>query len=171
MIIELYCAGACRDNGKPTQLAGGGVVLRAHDDKDVKERNFSYGFGNSTANLADVQAVRLALASIAPQYRRHKAILHIISNYVLSMLAKDGPGFKREPVKNSEEISDLRRRIGRYSDLEVIHAKADDPLIKRAKDLAKRGLDTQQNTDSKTLSVMIGGSNGGRFGSTPPKAT
>ena len=88
MRFDIYRSSICKDNGKPTQLAACGILIVYTDETYSKKRGYGYGLGNSTKNLADVQSVRLALASIASKYRHIQTFLHISNPYVTSMLEK-----------------------------------------------------------------------------------
>ena len=138
MKIDLYCVGMCRDDGEPTQLAGCGIVVASTDDHNrTKYRTFKYALGNSTQDLADLQAVRLALSSVKSAFRDSTTILHTDSPYAARML---------EPVFCGHiEITEIRKWYGYYDDISVVVEDPDDILLPQkshdsmvqAKDLAK----------------------------------
>lgn len=158
MKIDLYCVGMCRDDGEPTQLAGCGIVVASTDDHNrTKYRTFKYALGNSTQDLADLQAVRLALSSVKSAFRDSTVVLHTDSPYAARML---------EPVETltsmygyGSEVTEVRRWYGYYDDISVVVEDPDDVLLPQkshdsmvqAKDLAKMGLATQEHSDSGTL--------------------
>ena len=152
MKIEIYCASASRDNGKPTQMAGCGIVLVASDDhRQSKRRTMSFALSSSTVNLADIQVIRLALCSILPAYRKSKIILYTTSKYVADLLHYDGDVYAMNPTKNTKEVDDMRRLVRSHNDISLILEceECDDYIV--AKRLAKYSLDSQNNTDSGTL--------------------
>lgn len=152
MKIDFYCVGMCQDNGKPTQIAGCGVVIVFTDDHDrTKFRTFKYGLGNSTQNLADLQAVRLALSSVRPAFRGGETVLHVNSSYVTRMMEREGKAFLSNPQKNSREVTEVRRWYSFYSNISVVVENPDDDNMMQAKDLAEIGLATQEHSDSGTL--------------------
>jgi ribonuclease HI len=142
----------CRDNGKPTQIAGCGVVVVFTDDHNRTQfRTYKYGLGNSTQNLADLQAVRLALASVRPAFRGGEAILHVNSSYVLRVMEREGKAFIVNPKKNVREVTEVRKWYGFYNDISVVMENPNDDNMMQAKDLAEMGLATQEHSDSGTL--------------------
>lgn len=152
MKIDLYCVGMCRDNGKPTQLAGCGVVVVFTDDHSrTSFRSFKWALGNSTQNLADLQAARLALASVKSAFRGATSILHTNSSYVLRMLERDGKAFVVNPKKNTAEVEEVRKWFGFYNDIAAIVENPNDDNMVQARDLAEMALNTQEHSDSGTL--------------------
>jgi ribonuclease HI len=157
MRIDLVCAGACRDNGKPTQIAGCGVIVRFVDEHErVQSRQFGWALGGSTSNLADIMAARLALSSVLPQFRGNHTALHISNMYVFDLLVGE-----KNPRKNKEEVSELRRWFGYYKDITIILYNKfnaggdvmDTETIARVQELAKRALESQEHYDSGTVGV------------------
>ncbi len=158
MKVDLYVVGACRDNGKPTQIAGCGIVLVFTDEHGrTSFRSSQYGLGNSTQNLADVQATRLALASVRAAHRGTPAVLHISSNYVSRMLECEGKAFIASPSKNVVEVREMRRWFSYYSDILVIVENPNDDHMAQAKDQAEISLSTQTHSDSGTLQSFESG--------------
>lgn len=163
MRIELVVAGSCLDNGKPTQIAGCGVIVRFIDEHQrLQYREFGWALGGSTANLADLMAARLALSSVLPQFRGNHTALHTSSKYLFEMLIKESKyTYKVNPRKNKKEVEELRRWFGYYKDISVImynrHNLGDDVIgtdvISRVQDLAKRALESQEHYDSGTVGV------------------
>lgn len=152
MKIDLVCAGACRDNGKPTQIAGCGVIIILTDDYDrVQSREFGWALGNSSSNLANIQAARLGLSSVLPQFRGNETLLHMSSKFVVDLLKTE-----IVPKKNIDEISELRRWFSYYPEI-VAHTFNDGHIdvetIKRVKDLAKTALERQEHFDSGTVGL------------------
>jgi len=163
MRLDLVCAAASRDNGKPTQLAGCGVIVRLTDShKRVQTREFGWALGGSTANLAEIMAARLALSSVLPQFRGYTARLFISSRYVDDLLKMDGQHFVVSPSKNKQEVEELRRWYGYYKDIAVYrynrYTDRSDvgvlaECIVRAKELANRALESQEHFDSGTTGL------------------
>jgi|10_taG_2_1085330.scaffolds.fasta_scaffold00790_10 hypothetical protein len=159
MRVDLVCAGACQDDGLPTQIAGCGIIIRLIDDHDrVQSREFGWALGGSTANLADVQAVRLALSSVLPQFRGYPTILYVNSNYVFNLLEKENKHtFKATSKKNKSEIEEMRRWFGYYKSISMVkynqHADMDVEILTRTIQLAQDALESQQHHDSGTIGL------------------
>lgn len=151
MKVDLYVVGVCQNNGQPTQIAGGGVVL-VFTDKHGRAsfRSYKYALGNSTQNLADLQVARLALASIRSSHRGTSAVLHIGSNYVERMLEREGKAFVSKPSKNEKAVTEMRRWFLDYGDITVIIENPNDDNMLQAKDQADIALATQTHSDSGT---------------------
>lgn len=149
MNIDMYCVGFCRDNGKPTQIASCGIVIIATDGVATKSREFGYALGNSTANMAEIQSIRLALASVAPAHRGSRVAVHTTSKYALKMLEQQADGtFASTPSKNVDIINEMRKWLGYYRDIELVMEIADVPELLRAKELARSAVEHQENYDS-----------------------
>lgn len=168
MKFDIYTVGVCQNDGHPTQIAGCGVVMVFTDDYDrVSFRSANYGLGNSTQNLADIQAIRLALASVRALHRSVPTVLHTNSHYVnmvlecfsddISQSAPEqltGKDFVVKPTKNVDAIAEMRRWFSYYNEITVVVEDLDDPLIPnmtQAKDQADIALVTQMRSDSGTL--------------------
>ena len=152
MKIDFYCVGVCQNDGEPTQLAGCGIVVVLTDDHNrTKFRTFKYALGNSTQKLADLQAVRLALASVRSSFRSGNAHLHIDSTYVARILEKSGKAFIESLSEYKREAQEVRQWFGYYSRILVIVENQNDENMLQAKDLANIGLATQEHSDSGTL--------------------
>lgn len=149
MRTDFYCVSVCRDDGQPTQIAGCGVVVVFTDDQNrVQSRAFSYGLGNSSQDLADLQAVRLALASIKSSFRSDTSVLHTSSDYVIQVMCHQGGS-----QENTREIVEARKWFGFYGNVSVAKEDSNHALMMRARSLAKMGLDTQERSDSGTECV------------------
>lgn len=152
MKFDLYSVGLCRDNGQPTQIAGCGVILVYTDNHNrVSFRSAKYGLGYSTQNMANLQAARLALASVKSHYRDQSTVLHTNSEYVARMLKRDGQNFVMSPAKNAEIVEEMRRWFSYYKNISVIVENQNDEHMLQAKDLAEVGLATQIRSDSGTM--------------------
>lgn len=150
MKIDFYCVGMCRDDGEPTQIAGCGIVIVFTDDHNrVKFRSFQYGLGNSSQNLADLQAIRLALSSVTSMFRSGRADVHTDSPYAAQMLERDGKAFVVDSDVN--EVIEARRWYGYYGDITVVVEDPQDDSMVQARDLAEIALATQEHSDSGTL--------------------
>lgn len=146
MKFDVYCAGACRDEGELSQLGACGYVLVMTDSRGSRLREFGFALGGSDSGLAEAQAVRLALASIAPAHRSSAMVIHTTYPPVAEMLSSDGPG-PDEPMA----VKDLRRFLGFYPAVEVVLEAEPSPHLVRARQLAKLGVETQKDFDSGTL--------------------
>ncbi len=150
MKINAYCAGASKGSGL-TVLGGAGVVLVFTDDHNrSRQREFHFALGGSDQELAEVQAVRLALAAVSPPYRGAKAVLHVESPTLAEGLTRT------LGINLNEPTQEARRWYGYYKDIEVtVHSEPHGPLL-RAVGLAKMGRDTQRDFDSLTTGVKNG---------------
>lgn len=149
MRFEIYCAGASRDDGLISQMGGCGVVLVAVDNHGrVQSREFSFGLGGSPKLLADIQSVRLALASIIPPMRSNKCLLYLDNPDVASFLTTSTImlGFR-------EQIGELKRWFSYYKDISVNLLVGPNQYLNKAKELAQNGLTKQTNTDSRTFAL------------------
>ena len=157
MKFDIYTVGICQNDGHPTQIAGCGIVLVFTDDYDrISFRSMNYGLGGSTQDLADIQAVRFALASVRALHRSVTTILHTNSHYVNMILERgdDGSSFIVEPTKHVNAIAEMRRWFSYYDEIIVVVEDPDDPLanyMTQAKDQADIALATQTRSDSGTL--------------------
>jgi hypothetical protein len=149
MKLDLYCVGVCHDDGEPTQIAGCGMVIIFTDDYGrIRARSFGYGLGNSNQNLADLQAARLALASVKPAFRGGISVLHTTNQYVVKMLDRNlSPVLRR----NDREIQETRRWYSYYNNITTVLEDHNNSNITQARDLAEIGLTTQERSDSGTL--------------------
>lgn len=148
MKIDVYCAGKCRDNGLPTQIASCGIIVVFTDDQNQSRfREFSYGLGGSTLNLANMQAIRLGLASVQSAFRANETTIYTSSAYAAKMMNPDV-----KPSVNKEIVEEMRKWASYYQNLAIVVDK-DNPIVVRAKDLADVALATQINTDSGTKEV------------------
>lgn len=146
MNIAIYCIGAARDEGTLSQIGGCGVVLVAVDEYSrVQSREFSFGLANSNRVLSEIQACRLAFASIIPRFRSGNVTLFIECPDVAEFLTSDVTlvGFK-------DQILDLRKWRKYYKNLSVNVVTGSNQRLDRARELANLGLKSQNNTDSKT---------------------
>jgi len=153
MKIDFYCVGICRDDGKPTQLAGCGIVIVFTDDQNkTKFRSSKYGLGNSTQNLADLQTVRLALASVKSSFRGvESTIIHTSSPHAAKMLEREGKAFVAGISENTHVVDEIRKWFGFYSNISIIVENPNDDNMIQAKDFADIALVTQEHSDSGTL--------------------
>lgn len=151
MKFDLYCAGLCRDNGKLSQIAGAGIVLVNEDVDQVRRRELGFPLGSSNTYLAEIQAVRLALASIKPGMRHHPTVIHAVGQYAARLLATRDHEYVVKPSKNVEEIGELRKWYSFYPKIQVVKADKAAVEVIRARELAKVALETQEEYDSQTM--------------------
>lgn len=145
MKFDIYCAGTCRDEGEFAQVGACGYVLAMTDQRGIRLREFGFALGGSDTALAEVQAVRLALASIAPAYRTSVAVIHTTCPLVAETLSSDA-----DP-SDPKTVRDLRRFFGFYPAAEVVLETEPSPYLVRARQLAKLGVETQKDFDSGTF--------------------
>ena len=75
MKITAYCAAVTHKEDRCK--SGCGIVLIAENDDQECKRSLSFGLSGSNENLANIQAIRLTLASIKIQYRREQFTIFI----------------------------------------------------------------------------------------------
>lgn len=154
--IDLYAISICQNNGQPTQISGGGTVMVFTDEHGrASFRSSKYAFGNSTQNLADLQIVRLILASVRSAHRGVSTTLHVGSTYVKQMLEIDGRAFVANPSKNEQVVTEMRRWFSYYNSITVIVENQNDYNMAQAKEQASIALSTQQNDDSGTINSFV----------------
>lgn len=146
MKIRIYAASTCRDNGRPTQMAGAGVVLIVEDNAQEKKRSMAFALGCSSSVLSEIQSVRLGLASVILPYRKNEVELHTPSHYSIEMMKTINGKYLKAPSKYIQQISDMRKLLESYHKLSVF-LDSDCKEIKDAKQLARTVLDTQKNID------------------------
>lgn len=152
MKFDFYCVGLCRDNGKPSQIAGAGIVLVSEDDTGRKrQREFGFPLGGSNSSLAEIQAVRLAMSSIVPNMRHHPTTIHALGTYASRMLATENHEYLAKPAKNTDEVGELRKWYAFYPKGRVVKGDKAVEGIVRAKELAKAALESQEEYDSQTI--------------------
>ncbi len=144
MTLDLYCVGMSQ--GEDFHILGGcGILMLFRDDHGrTQRREFAWGLGGSSQELCDFQAVRLALASVAPAFRGARTTVHVESPEVAAYLTKDAPD------DQVGAMVDTSRWYGYYKDIQVmVHAEPGSQLA-RARELAKMGMSTQKEFDSLT---------------------
>jgi ribonuclease HI len=146
VIIRIYAASTCRDNGRPTQMASAGVVLVVENDIQVKKRSMAFALGSSSSVLSEIQSVRLGLASVLVAFRKNIVELHTPSHYVIDMMKSIDNEYIRKPYKYVEQIADMRKLLESYQKLSVF-LNSDSKEILEARQLARSVLDTQKNID------------------------
>jgi hypothetical protein len=152
MIIHMYATGVAMNNGKPTQKAGTGVILEAVDSVGRKvSRTISYPVGNCTTPCAEINAARIALASVVKKYRKEAIVTLHVSPYVAKLFEMEGENFKTNPKKNAEQVAELRRWSGYFEKLKVKASSRDDLMIPL--DLAKQCAETQNKSDTGTQTI------------------
>lgn len=151
MKIDIYCVSVCSGD-EFTRLAGCGIIIIFTDEHSrTRFRTYQYGLGNSSQNLADLQAARLSLASIKSPFRKYDTCLHINSQHVFNMLSKNGRSFVYEPLEDIVVVKDLRRWFGYYNNIRIMIENGNDDHMTQVFDLANNGLMTQEHIDSGTI--------------------
>lgn len=156
MRLTLFCTAATKDENEPTRMAGCGIVLYAESAFtqrgasrliETKKRSLSFGLGSSSIELANIQAVKLTLASVARMFRSEQTFLNINSNSLMELLVGS-----RES-EYVEELTEMRKWLGYYLNMNVVLNTTGDWSLVEAGDLAQNALRTQKNTDSGTVNV------------------
>ncbi len=146
MTLNIHCVGLSQSG-----LAGCGIVLLFMDAvARTQRREFYYGLHNSDETLAEIQAARLALASVGAGSRSAPTTIHTQSLVVANLLTK--PALAAAP-ELSRATAEIRRWYSYYRRIEVVVAAARDEFLSRAYDLAQQGMSTQKHWDSGTTTV------------------
>lgn len=142
--IDIYAYGYCRDENSLSQLSGCGIVMDFIDDHQQLIREYGYSLGTCSTGMAQLQAVRLALASVAPRFRSLPVKLFVpdiqlVTDYMV--------------IYPSERniIDDLNRWYSYYDVVDMVVADTSHERMARAVLLCKRAIDTQSNYDSSTI--------------------
>jgi len=141
-MIDVYCAVSAENVEEITQLTSCGILLIFQDSPHIRCRLMGYGLGASSLELANIQAMRLALASVNPAYRRSTVHIHVADESVLQLLASPEP---------SEAVSALLCWCEYYTDLGFIIESPNNENMMVCRSLARDICATQQTYDSRTL--------------------
>lgn len=145
MIISMLYDVVVKDAGQPTQMAGCGIILSAQQDSQIKKRFLSFGLGCSDFELSNIQAIRLALASVLPPFRKNKTILYVMNNDVRNCM-------KGDKAKYTDELKELNKWLKYYSDISISLCDFADQIdYTETKRLAMIAAQSQKNTDSGTV--------------------
>ena len=123
-VIQVYTDGASSGNPGPSGI---GVLLQY----GTHQKEISRYIGNATNNIAELEAIRVALASI----KNHDLPVRVYtdSSYAHGLLTK---GWKAK--KNKTLVANIRKLASTFKDLQFIKVKghAGDMLNERADRLA-----------------------------------
>jgi len=131
--VVIYADGACLGNPGP---AGCGVLLAFRG----REKRVSKYLGIGTNNIAELEAVRLALGLL--KNRKTPVDLHTDSSYAIGVLTKPW-----KPKANLELIAKVKAMLALFSDVRVIkvagHAgvRGNEVVDELARQAAATGLD------------------------------
>lgn len=123
-IVEIHTDGACSGNPGP---CGYGVVSR----HGFHYRELSQFLGRGTNNIAELVAIKVALAAVEDPTRPVR--LYTDSRYCIGVLTKDW-----KVRANRQLVGSIKQMIDRFDDLEIrkIEGHAGEPLNERADTLA-----------------------------------
>ena len=160
MQLKMYAVGCCLNEGYVTQLAGCGILLIAIDEIDgiyadrssKMIRKYSYGLGDSGQDLADLQAARLALASVGPDFRKHPTEIFVNNQIVLDIVAAGIFAGHTVRFDDEDAIKDLYKWIGFYDNatIKLVESTSDKKYIEEAMSLAEDAAAIQKRSDSGT---------------------
>lgn len=133
--IAIYTDGACSGNPGP---AGVGVVMVYKDHR----KELSRFIGMGTNNIAELEAVRLALETV--KNRDLPVVVHTDSRYVWGLLSK---GWKAK--ENQAIVAKIRATMKHFSDLHFVKVKghAGHPENERADRLAVAAIENRAKPD------------------------
>jgi hypothetical protein len=148
MKLDICVAGASRDEGQISCVGGAGMVLTFTDKDDrIQRREFYFSLGGSGQLLAEIQAARLALASVAPMFRLYPTVLYTTSLGLAGILTD-----KISQSTFTAQIAELLRWYGYYKNI-AAEVVSDSELLSLATRLAHTGLESQKHHDSLTYRV------------------
>lgn len=127
------------------------IILIAHAaDGRVMVRKMTYAMGNSTLNMAALQACRLAIASLQNWVVVSKVplTLYVNNSYVLNMTAMDGSKYKVVPQTNIEAVALLRKAFEGVSWLTAVLSNNDDAIAAMCSTMARDAATSQNMSDS-----------------------
>lgn len=132
-MINIYCAAASNDipNG------GCGIVLVWSDEFGRSQRReMAFALPGASLGMAEFHAVKLALASVAPVYRKEATRLHTTSPSLAELLTRKGTA--------------IERWYGFFPDAAAeVHSDSTE-LLAVASALAGKATETQRDYDSQT---------------------
>lgn len=127
-VVEFHTDGAC--SGNPGPCAAAAVCRRGDEYSEWAEF-----LGDGTNNIAELEAIRSALASVDDRSRPVR--IYTDSRYAIGVLTK---GWKARA--NRELIEETRALLDEFDDVELrkVEGHAGEPLNERADDLAKSAI-------------------------------
>jgi ribonuclease HI len=130
--IQIYTDGAASGNPGP---AGIGVVW--HQGEEMRE--LSRYIGDTTNNVAELEAIRTALAAVKD--RDLSTVVHTDSGYAYGVLTL---GWKAK--KNRALIEDIKRLMSGFKDLAFVKVRghAGDRWNERADELARKAVKSRR---------------------------
>lgn len=149
MAIDLYCVGFS-DNTLSMSGSCGIVLVFSDEFGRTRERYLSYGLGVSDLSLCNFQAVRLALAAVAPSFRSMSTIINTLSEEVVRFLVDGKIAGGEDKVK-----IDIWRWLANYQDIKVVlHSDSEScKYFAKALELAESSSRSQCPHDSQTLEI------------------
>jgi hypothetical protein len=150
--ILLYAAGYCFDAGKATQRSGAAVVMVVSDAHGrTARRVVAHPTGGAPKTLCEINAIKLALASVKKKFRKSESVTLVVPKHVGDFVTLEGDKYKKNSKKYEDDLGTARRWAGYYNNLHV--AIPDGPTHKEAIAYAKSCADSQKPKDTKTQQV------------------
>ncbi len=140
-MINIYCAA----NSDDAPNGGCGLVLVWSDEfKRSQRREMAFFLPGANLGMAEFHAVKLALASVAPVYRKEALRLHTTSPSLAELLTRKGTA--------------IERWYGFFQDAAAeVHSDSTE-LLAVAEALAEKATETQRDYDSMTRAEVADGS-------------
>jgi hypothetical protein len=114
--------------------SGFAVILAA--EKKTWKRSFAYG--NDPVNIADLNAVKFALLSIARPFwaaSDNKLVIHTKSRYVASMMEKDDDGFYMKLAEANADLINEIRDLAEERGASIVKSDPDTEMSAEVKNL------------------------------------
>lgn len=150
MQLSVFAVGHCGAAESLARLAGCGIVLVYSDNHGrVIKRELAFALNNSPPELADLQAVRLALATVKPLARTGSTMLHITSLLTYKQLHLVDGEYQADS-KFTAALHDARFWLERYPNV-ILAVIGESAELARAAELARNACTTQRHFDSGTI--------------------
>jgi ribonuclease HI len=142
MTINVYTDGRAYKN------EGSGFAVIMKSDKRVWKRSFAYG--NDTVNIADLNAVKFALLSVAqPFWNKEDITIHTKSRYVASIMEMDKDGFYLKLVEANAGLVNEIRELSKERGALVVKLDSDSEEAKEVKQITVNAIKNGHAIDSR----------------------
>ena len=141
--INLHAVGVCLDEGEMVQKAGCAIRMDYIDEFNrSSSRIISHPFGSADSQWSNIQAARMALASVLRPFRKTAAVTLSVVPEVVNLILKN-----TKPDKYADIVVLLRQWTGFFTTFKLIPTPAENILSYSD---AKICAETQRATDSGT---------------------
>lgn len=143
--IQIYCSAVSITLEYQARLSGCGIILKVLDDeKIINTRELAFALGSSDLQLAQIQALRLALSSIKPGNRNYNSVTYVDNEMVIDILNK-----QYIIDRYAEVIEQLHKWFNSYKSMRIVVTNPNDPDSIRANEIATNAANKQVHYDSE----------------------